>query len=169
MALQAVARALGAGGGGGGLCSCTAASSDLSDGRPSSAVRLAEPVDRASVVETVVLAFDASPEMNFFFRPREQFEEMVPIFAGRLFDKRVGKQRVWIGGEGATGACALWDFSPCDDEHDATFAPTSSGFPADARERMKLYDDLVHDMLPHDGQPMAYLGILACRPDDRAT
>ena len=125
-------------------------------------MRLALPADRARVIETVAQAFAASLEINFFFGPH--YATLAPLFAGQLFDKRVGTRPIWAGEGG--DACALWDFEPADAAADTGFAPSADSeiFPADVEERMARYDKLVHGMISKG--PLAYLGILACRPDD---
>eukprot|EP01051_Picozoa_sp_SAG22_P026595 SAG22_NODE_8472_length_653_cov_1.402527_1_plen_114_part_10 len=104
MALRAVARALGAAGDGDGLCSCAAVANEpppASGTDVAGTVRLAVAADRARVVETIALAFDASPEMNFFFRPRPQFDQ---VRAGRGGGgKRRGKGARGPRGQGAGG------------------------------------------------------------------
>lgn len=96
---------------------------------------------------------------------RRRYAELTPVFAGYLFDKRVPKGTVFVGMDG--DAVALWDFPSEGEENlpeEEGQAPVAPVWPADVAERMDRYDNLVHEMCPDE--PYAYLGILACRPDD---
>jgi|EP01047_Picozoa_sp_COSAG01_P075210 GNAT superfamily N-acetyltransferase len=147
------------------------------DGGGDGSFRLATPADRARVCATIGAAFvdAASPEMTYFFGA-ERFAELAPIFAGTLFDKRVGRSTVWVADD--CSAAALWDApeepppAAASAAAAAAAAPSSapaatSPLPLDVQERLDRYDDVVHELLPP--QPYWYLGILARAPSLRGS
>jgi hypothetical protein len=112
--------------------------------------------DRGRVVETVVAAFAADPAFRFFFPDPRRFTEQATLFAGYLFDKRVGLGTVWIvdGGE----SVAMWQ-PPAAGAHGGMESP---GFPDDVLARLEAADSEVDKLLP--GTPFWYLGVLATHP-----
>lgn len=67
---------------------------------------------------------------------------------------------------GADGdAVALWDHGALDPPTPPELA-AHPAFPTDVEQRLDTYDDLVERLVPDE--PHAYLGVLACRPDDAA-
>ena len=151
------------------LTSAAAAAASAAEREDADAFRLATPADRARVCGTIGAAFvsAASPEMSYFFGDR--FAELAPVFAGNLFDKRVGRSTVWVTDN--CDAAALWDAPEQPSSSSgaggeaaapAPAAPTPVPLPADVRGRLDTYDRVVHDLLP--SQPYWYLGILARHP-----
>lgn len=116
----------------------------------------ADRADRAAVVATVVAAFAADPAFRYFFPDDGTYPRHAEAFAGYLFDKRVGLGAVWVSEAGRVAA--LWEPPEVGDTEHAVL-----DLPADARERLRSYDEAVHAMLP--SQPFWYLGILATHPD----
>jgi len=117
-------------------------------------VRPATPQDRDRVVDTVVAAFAADPAFRHFFAD-DEYAEQAPIFVRHLFDQREPAGGVWVADDGA--AVALWNppgFVPA--------WPPAAMDPAVA-ERMRRYDDDVHQLLPTE--PHWYLGVLATHPE----
>lgn len=121
-------------------------------------VRLATPQDRPRAVRTVVAAFANDPAFRFFFGSAESFGDHAAMFAGFLFDKRVGRAGVWVIEDGA--ALAMWD--PPATEDLAAPAPAQVDLPPDVVERLDAYDDVVHGAFP--AEPHWYLGVLATHP-----
>ena len=78
-------------------------SEDADDG-----FRIATAADRPRVCATIGAAFvaAASPEMAYFFG-EDSVAGLIPVFAGNLFDKRVGRSTVWLTDN--CDAVALWD------------------------------------------------------------
>ncbi|MDG2026285.1 MAG: GNAT family N-acetyltransferase [Acidimicrobiales bacterium] len=120
-------------------------------------IRLATPADRELLVATVVEAFRGDPAFTWFFG--EEYDRDGAIFAGALFDSRVGEGGVWTTPE--IDAVALWDVP-------GTHAVSDfSALPADTRERLDRYHDATEAMLPEGD--VWYLGILASHPDRRGS
>lgn len=116
-------------------------------------VRLATPADRAQSVDTIVAAFAADPAFGYFFPDPATFDAQARVFAGHLFDRRVGRDSVWVAGDG--GAVALWDRP----------GPGGDGpldLPRDALDRLAAFDRAVHAAMP--STPHWYLGVLATHP-----
>ena len=122
-------------------------------------IRRATRDDRDRVLVTVVEAFRHDPAFRFFFPDDADYDRQAAVFAGHLFDKRVGHDSVWLAGQGE--AVALW--SPPEVEEAPEF-PTAvhAGLGADAIERLTAYESAVYDALPLD--PHWYLGVLATHP-----
>ena len=137
-------------------------------------VRPATPADRQGVVETIVRAFVASPETDYFFRSEEgdRYDELAPTFFGGLFDGRCPSGTVWT--TQGSSAVALWDAPPDaaeasktgnrGDEHQQEQPAAPSPYPPDVLQRLARYNSIVHDLLPPDTEPFWYLGVLACHP-----
>ena len=125
-------------------------------------VRPATPADRQGVVETIVRAFVASPETDYFFRSAEgdRYDELAPTFFGGLFDGRCPGGTVWTTQD--SSAVALWDAPHDAEAQEQPAAP--SPYPPDVLRRLARYNSIVHDLLPPDTEPYWYLGILACHP-----
>lgn len=128
---------------------------------PTPTVRVATPADRTAVVETIVAAFRTDPAWGFFLGPR--YELLAPLFAGALFDKRVGRGTVWMTPD--AGSVALWDGpGGPDPAHVASaWAPFDAVAGPAEQDRVAAYDAAVEQAHP-DG-PFWYLGVLATRPD----
>ncbi|MDG4834506.1 N-acetyltransferase [Solwaraspora sp. WMMD1047] len=114
----------------------------------------ATPADRAAVVDTVVAAFATDPAFRYFFPTDADYRRQAPIFAGYLFDRRVGGGSVWIVEGGAS--VAMW-------EPPATpAADVALDLPAEVTDRLTAFDRPVRAALP--ATPFWYLGILATHP-----
>ena len=69
-------------------------------------IRIATPADRASVIDTVVAAFDQDPAFRWFFPTDASWSRNAQLFAGALFDSRVESQATWLVDNAA--AVAMW-------------------------------------------------------------
>jgi GNAT superfamily N-acetyltransferase len=116
-------------------------------------VRLAVPHDREHVVTTIVGAFRRDPAFAYFFPDRSYYDVHAAAFAAALFDARVPEGTVWTVGE--VDAVALWD-GP------APGPRKPMDLPADALERLRVYNEVIHGALP--STPHWYLGVLATHP-----
>ncbi|MHA3703413.1 N-acetyltransferase [Jatrophihabitans sp. YIM 134969] len=124
-----------------------------------SEVRLATAADRDVVVATVVAAFDRDPAFRYFFS--DDFVAQATLFAGGLFDRRVGRGAVWVAADG--DAVAMWE--PPRDAAEPPGDPDDDDLdvldPA-ARVRLDAWDRAVHHLMPTGTH--WYLGILATHP-----
>ncbi|BCY10278.1 hypothetical protein L3i22_053660 [Actinoplanes sp. L3-i22] len=95
--------------------------------------------------------------LRWLFPDDATYPRYAGAFFGRLFDKRVGRDSIWIADGGH--AAAIWeppaDGSPAPDH--------ALDVPADVHARVDAYDHAVHAVLP-DG-PFWYLGVLGTHPD----
>lgn len=131
-------------------------------------ITLASPDARSRVVDTIVRAFAADPAFGWFFADR--YDELAPLFAGYLFDVRVGRHGVWMIGDAQ--AVALWN-PPDGSERGPDPHPDRDGLQArlrdqlepEAWERLEAYERPVAEAITDD--PHWYLGILATHPDHR--
>jgi GNAT superfamily N-acetyltransferase len=126
-------------------------------------VRQARPADRATVTVAVAAAFAHDPAWTFLFG--DDYDALAPLFAGVLFDRRVGSGDVWVAADGA--AAALWE-PPKDpgappDETDAVWGPFRHRAGDEVWERLTEYERAVDAARPTT--PYWYLGVLATRPD----
>lgn len=128
---------------------------------PSHPVRPARPDDRDAVLTTVVAAFAADPAWRYFVADR--YDMLSPLFAGALFDKRVGNGTVWMT-EDATSV-AMWDAPGHPTAEVAARAYRSFELAASAEDlsRLRAYDDGCAEVAPTG--PYWYLGVLATHPD----
>ncbi|GIF08272.1 GNAT family N-acetyltransferase [Actinoplanes siamensis] len=122
-------------------------------------IALATPADRTKVLASLVPAFENDPVLRHLFPDDDTYPEHAAAFFGGLFDKRVGRDAIWIAEGG--NAVAIWE-PPADGTPPA--AP-GRGLPADVEKRIDAYDHAVHALLP-DG-PYWYLGVLGTHPDHR--
>ncbi len=116
-------------------------------------VRLALPPDREHVVTTIVEAFRPDPAFGYFFPDQSRYDVDAAAFAASLFDARMPEGTVWTAGE--VDAVALWD-GP------APGPRKPMDLPADALERLRVYNEVIHRALPTT--PHWYLGVLATHP-----
>ncbi|MDI6102554.1 N-acetyltransferase [Actinoplanes sp. NEAU-A12] len=116
-------------------------------------ITVATPADRRRIVDSLVAAFPADPVLRFLFP--EDYPRHAAAFFGHLFDKRVNRESVWTIDGGA--ATAIWEPPSGSDT-----PPEEIDLPADARARMREYDDAVHAALPRE--PFWYLGVLGTHP-----
>ncbi|GAA4942562.1 GNAT family N-acetyltransferase [Actinoplanes utahensis] len=115
---------------------------------------VASAADRPRVVDSLVAAFAADPVLRFLFPADEDYPEQAAAFFGHLFDKRVGRGTVWTVAGGMS--TAIWE---------PPGGGTPAGeldVPAEARARVKAYDEAVHAALPDE--PYWYLGVLGTHP-----
>ncbi|MFF0470699.1 GNAT family N-acetyltransferase [Micromonospora zamorensis] len=123
-------------------------------------IAIATPVDRATVVDTLVAAFVKDPVLRCLFPDEETYPRYAAAFFGQLFDKRVHRSSIWTIRGGAS--VAIWE-PPSDPSAPAHRSPEISPYPADVQARVQSYDDVVHDALPTF--PFWYLGVLGTHPD----
>lgn len=112
-------------------------------------ITVATTADRDRVVGTLVAAFPDDPVLRHLFPEPGAYPAGAAAFFGRLFDKRVGRDSVWMAGDG--WSVAIW-------EPPGTPAPTE-----DLPDRVRAYDDAVHALLP--AEPFWYLGVLGTHPE----
>lgn len=91
------------------------------------------------------------------------YPRLAPLFAGALFDQRVGDGTVWMCAD--AGSVALWDRPGASEEpergrHWAEFHRAAGPGP---RARLAAYDAALLAVAP--SAPHWYLGVLATRPD----
>lgn len=142
------------------------------------ALRPATVADRPAVVDTVVAAFEADPVFRYVFAAQTAsdptslaaatdgegaageagFGEQVAVFAGALFDLRVGHGTVWLVEDGA--ALAMWS-PPGPGGHAGELGPLD--LPAGPARRLAEYDATVGALIP--AHRHWYLGVLATRPE----
>ena len=113
-------------------------------------ITVATPADRERVVATLVAAFPEDPVLRYLFPDPADYPAGAAAFFGHLFDKRVGRNSIWMMGGG--WSVAIWE------------PPGTDGAPVAApTERMRRYDAAVHALLPEE--PFWYLGVLGTHPD----
>jgi GNAT superfamily N-acetyltransferase len=110
----------------------------------------------------VVAAFAGDPAWRFL--TAGEYERLAPLFAGALFDQRVGNDSVWLVEDGA--AVAMWDAPghPSAALHDAAWAAWHREAGAVAQARMTSYEQAL-EQVPAPPEYW-YLGVLATRPGD---
>jgi GNAT superfamily N-acetyltransferase len=88
---------------------------------------------------------------------------LAPLFAGALFDQRVGRGTVWMLDDARS--VALWDGPGAVDPRVATaaWAPFERQADAGARDRLTAYDAALDAAAP--SSDFWYLGVLATRPE----
>lgn len=123
-------------------------------------VRVAGPADRPAVVETVVAAFAADPAWRYFVEDR--YDALSPLFAGALFDKRVGNGTVWMTTDATS--VAMWDAPghPTPEALTGAWAPFEQAASAQDLARLAAYDEGCAQVAPRG--PYWYLGVLASHP-----
>ncbi|WP_203795645.1 GNAT family N-acetyltransferase [Actinoplanes couchii] len=124
-----------------------------------SGVSVAGVRDRERVVGTLVAAFVRDPVLRFLFPADADYAGQAGAFFGHLFDKRVHRKAIWTVEGGAS--VAIWEPPGGDEPVDAEVSEIS-GLSADARERVRRYDDAVHAAFP--SLPFWYLGVLGTHP-----
>ncbi|GAA2854347.1 hypothetical protein Acy02nite_49290 [Actinoplanes cyaneus] len=120
-------------------------------------IALATPSDRTRVVDSLVPAFTGDPVLRWLFPDDATYPAHAAAFFGRLFDKRVGRDSIWIAEGG--NSVAIWE-PPAD----GTPVPELElDVPADVKARVDAYDHTVHALLPDE--PYWYLGVLGTHPE----
>ncbi len=117
--------------------------------------------DRESVVRTVVAAFAADPAWRWLLGSHD--DALAPLFAGSLFDQRVGSGTCWVTDD--CSSVAMWEspVGPADDVRRQAWAPFRARAGSAVLERVSSYDSVVHAVAP--SEPFWYLGVLATHPD----
>jgi GNAT superfamily N-acetyltransferase len=127
-------------------------------------VRQALGADRAAVTTVVAAAFAHDPAWAFLLA--EDYDRLAPLFAGALFDLRVGSGHVWVGGADRA-TVAMWD--PPGATEDSTAEASQMWvvyrhLAGDAAwQRLTEYERAIDSVRP--STPYWYLGVLATRPD----
>lgn len=124
-------------------------------------VRLARPADRDAVLTTIVAAFATDPCWTFLLGA--DYPRLAPLFAGALFDQRVGDETVWMRPD--AGSVALWDRPGASEDHGreghwAAFHRAAGPGPT---ARLAAYDSALAAAAP--AAAFWYLGVLATHPD----
>ncbi|MFI1992104.1 GNAT family N-acetyltransferase [Actinoplanes sp. NPDC020271] len=120
-------------------------------------IALATPSDRTRVIGSLVPAFTADPVLRWLFPDDATYPVHAAKFFGRLFDKRVHRDSIWIADGG--NSAAIWE-----PPSDGTPIPELElDVPADVKARVDAYDHTVHALLP--ATPYWYLGVLGTHPD----
>lgn len=120
-------------------------------------IALATPSDRTRAIGSLVPAFAKDPVLRWLFPDDATYPEHAAAFFGRLFDKRVGRDSIWIADGG--DSVAIWE-PPADG---SPVPALELDVPADVRARVDAYDRAVHALLPDE--PYWYLGVLGTHPD----
>ncbi len=125
------------------------------------AVRTAQPDDRAAVLTTIVAAFADDPCWTYLLG--SDYPRLAPLFAGALFDQRVGEGTVWMC-PGA-GSVALWDRPGASHDHgrDGHWAAFDRAAGPGPTARVAAYDAALAAASP--AAPFWYLGVLATHPE----
>jgi GNAT superfamily N-acetyltransferase len=124
-------------------------------------VRPAHPRDRSAVTAAVAAAFARDPAWNFLFG--DDYDRLAPLFAGALFDLRVGSGDVWVTED--VSAASFWE--PPGRQREPAPVPVWDAYRAAVGEkvwqRLADYEGAVDTARPTT--PYWYLGVLATRPD----
>jgi hypothetical protein len=118
-------------------------------------VRLAGPADRDQLVRTVAGAFSNDPAWAYLCAG--DYERIAPLFAGALFDVRVGGGTVWMTEDAA--AVSMWDAPDADGDHEELWRSYRQEAGEPAWQRLSLYDAALRACQP--AEPFWYLGVLA--------
>lgn len=116
--------------------------------------------DRAVVLTTVVAAF--APDPCWAHLLGEEYPRLAPLFAGALFDQRVGHGTVWMLDDASS--VALWDPPGASDDHEkgGSWSVFDREAGPGARSRLAAYDEALASAAPAGS--FWYLGVLATRP-----
>jgi hypothetical protein len=128
-------------------------------------VRPATALDRERVVDTVVAAFVADPVFRYLFEGDgeaggghdQAYARHAAVFAGALFDLRVGHGTVWLVQDGA--ALAMWA-PPGPGGHAGELGHLD--LPPGPAGRLQEYEAALHAVMPT--REHWYLGVLATHP-----
>jgi ribosomal protein S18 acetylase RimI-like enzyme len=123
--------------------------------------------ERAVALETIVAAFRRDPQVRWWFRGEDEYDESAPGYFGVLLDTRIEGGEVWVADGGR--AVALWVppggnlIGP--ELASARYSTIVAALSAGAAERIQRTDEAVDQLLPPGAH--WYLGVLACHPDHR--
>jgi GNAT superfamily N-acetyltransferase len=125
-------------------------------------IRRAKRRDRAAVARCVADAFAQDPAWAFLLG--DEYHRLAPLFAGALFDLRIGSATVWVAD--AVTAVAMWEHCGGDAPSPAEAQPVWPAYRAAAGaaawDRLRAYDRAVDQARP-SGRYW-YLGVLATAP-----
>lgn len=125
-------------------------------------VRPARPDDRSAVARSVAAAFAADPAWNFLLGA--DYDRLAPLFAGTIFDSRVGTGHVWVSAD--LTSVAMWEPPRRDAVAPTTPGPRWDAYRAVAGEvvwrRLVDYESAVDAARPNSAY--WYLGVLATDP-----
>jgi GNAT superfamily N-acetyltransferase len=133
-------------------------------------IRKANPSDRATVIETLTVAFARDPIIRFQFQDDETYPARAAAFFGHYFDVRIRGGEIFVAGNG-TGV-SLWN-PPGGNRLGKEFVESDwerNVVPAlDAAElrRYESFKVVLDAMTPRE--PHWYLGLLATRPEKQRT
>jgi GNAT superfamily N-acetyltransferase len=126
-------------------------------------VRLAHLGDRVALTVNVAAAFAHDPAWAFFLGA--DYDRLAPVFAGALFDTRVGSGSVWVSTDLA--AVAMWEKFGGDNVHAVEAEQVWKEYRAvvgsPTSDRLAEYERALDEVRP--SSPYWYLGVLATRPD----
>jgi GNAT superfamily N-acetyltransferase len=126
-------------------------------------VRVAHGGDRAVVTANVAAAFAHDPAWAFLLGA--DYDRLAPVFAGALFDTRVGAGSIWVSADLA--AVAMWEKFGANDAHAAVARQVWKEYRAAVGsptwDRLAEYERALDEVRPASGY--WYLGVLATRPD----
>ena len=113
------------------------------------------------MVATVVAAFTGDPGWGWFLGPG--FDRLAPLFAGALFDQRVGGGTVWMTDDAAS--VSLWDPPGGPDPQivEAVWRTFHDAAGPESLTRLAAYDTALGQASPSGSY--WYLGVLATHPD----
>ncbi len=124
-------------------------------------VRRAMSSDRAQIIETVAAAFRDDPGWGWLLG--EEYERVVELFTGALFDVRVESGNVWVTEDLAT--VAMWDGPSRSEKVQAekVWRRYRKAAGEQVSERLDVYNDALAAVSPV--RPYWYLGVLATHPE----
>jgi GNAT superfamily N-acetyltransferase len=126
-------------------------------------VRPARHEDRAALTSSIAAAFARDPAWSFLLG--DDYDLLAPLFAGVLFDLRVGTGDIWVTSD--LTSAALWDppgWQPTETEPSGPFWDAyraAAGAPG--WDRLMTYERALDAVRPTTSH--WYLGVLATRPD----
>jgi GNAT superfamily N-acetyltransferase len=122
-------------------------------------ITVATPAERARILQTLVAAFAADPEVRYFFPEEAGYPAAAQAFFGYLFDKRVDQRTIWTVGGGVS--VAMWEPPSLSS---ATLAERSELLlPEPAASRVHDFETAVAATVPNE--PFWYLGVLGTDPE----
>jgi GNAT superfamily N-acetyltransferase len=122
-------------------------------------VRPAHSRDRAEVTAAVASAFARDPAWLFLFG--DDYDRQASLFAGALFDLRVGSGDVWVSED--LSAASFWEPPGKSEPPVSVWDAYRAAAGEKVWKRLADYQDAVDAARPTT--PYWYLGVLATRPD----